>query len=52
MVTDISIDACQRILRKQFSIRSGLQDTILGQKLIFKEQNEKFVQILHNGSFH
>lgn len=24
----------------------------LGQKLMFKEQNEKFVQILHNGSFH
>ena len=32
--------------------RSGLQDTILGQKLMFKEQNRKFVQILHNGSFH
>ena len=32
--------------------RSGLQDTILGQKLMFKERNRKFVQILHNGSFH
>ena len=52
MLTDISIDACQRILRKQFSVRSGLQDTILGQKLTVKERNRKFVQILHNGSFY
>ena len=46
------IDACQRILRKQFSVRSGLQDTILGQKLKFKVQNRKFVQILYNSNFH
>ena len=52
MLTDISIDTCQRMLRKQFSVRSGLQHTILGQKLMFKEQDEKFVQILHNSSFH
>ena len=52
MLTDISTDACQRILRKQFSVRSGIKNTILGQKLMFKEQNEKSVQILHNGSFH
>ena len=52
MLTDISIDSCQRILRKQFSVRSGLQDAILGQNLMLKEQNGKFVQILHNGSFH
>ena len=52
MLTDTSIDACQRIPRKQFSVWSGLQDTILGQKLMFKEWIEKFVQILHNGSFH
>ena len=51
MLTDISIDACQRILRKQFSVCSGLQDTILGQNLMSKEENGKFVQILHCGTF-
>ena len=52
MRTDISIDTCQGILRKQFSVRSLLHDTISGQKLMVKEQNEKFVQILHKDSFH
>ena len=37
MLTDISIDACQRIIWEQFSVRSGLQDSILGQELMFKE---------------
>ena len=41
MLTYISIDACQRILRKQFNVHFVLQDTILGPKLKLKEQNEK-----------
>ena len=41
MLTDISIDACQRILRKQFNVHFVLQGTILGPKLKLKEQNEK-----------
>ena len=49
MLTHISIDACQGILRKQFSVRSGLRDTILDQKLVFKEENVEFGQILHRG---
>ena len=30
----------------------GLQDTVLGQKIMFKEQKRDFVQILHNGNYH
>ena len=39
-------------LKNQFHAKYGLQDTVLGQKLMFKEQKEEFVQILHNGSYH
>lgn len=45
MLSDISINLCQKIIKQQFQI------TLLGPVLQFKEEN-KFVQILHNGSFH
>ena len=40
MLTDISIDACQTILRKQFNVLFGLQDTSLGQILMSKNRME------------
>ena len=52
MLTDISINCAQNILKKQFNV-SGLQDTVLGQGLIrFREEKKRFCQILHNGSLH
>lgn len=38
--------------KNQFYFLYGLEDTGLGQKLMFKEQNREFVQILHNGNYH
>ena len=52
MLTNFTIDKCQKKLKNQFHAKYGLQDTVLGQKLMFKEQKEEFVQILHNGSYH
>ena len=51
MLTDVSINIAQNILRRQFQHAPGLQDPVLGQKLMFKTQ-EKFVQILHTNNFH
>ena len=51
MLTDLTIDKCQKILKNQFHAQYGLQDTVLGQKLMFKEQKGEFVQILHNGNY-
>ena len=51
MLTYISIDACQRILRKQFNVHFVLQDTILGPKLKLKEQNEKTCINIYSSSF-
>ena len=48
MLTDLTIDKCQKILKNQFHAQYGLQDTVLGQKLMFKEQTGEFVQTLHN----
>ena len=39
------------MLGTQFKMKDRFQDTILGQKLMFKPK-EHFVQILHNKSFH
>ena len=52
MLTDLTIDKCQKILKNQFHAQYGLQDTVLGQKLMFKEQKGAFLQILHNGNYH
>ena len=52
MLTDLAIDKCQKILKYQFHAHYGLQDTVLGQKLMFKGQKGEFVQILHNVNYH
>ena len=51
MLTDSSINLAQDILGTQFKLKDRFQDTILGQKKMFKPK-EHFVQILHNKSFH
>ena len=51
MLTDTSINLAQDIFGTQFKMKDRFQDTILGQKLMFKSK-EHFVQILHNKSFH
>ena len=51
MLTDLTIDKCQKILKNQFHAQYGLQDTVLGQKLMFKEQKGEFVQTLHNWNY-
>ena len=52
MLTDLTTDKCQIFLKNQFHAQYGLQVTVLGQKLMFKEQKGEFVQILHNGNYH
>ena len=46
MLTNTVLDRCQQILKTQYKMRYGLQDWLLGQKLIFKEEKREFVQIL------
>ena len=36
MLTDLTIDKFQKILKYQYHSHYGLQDTVLGQKLMFK----------------
>ena len=52
MLTDLTIDKCKKKIENQFHTKYGLQDTVLGQKLMFKEQKGEFVQILHNRNYH
>ena len=52
MLTKVVLDRCQQVLKSQYKMRYGLQDSALGQKLILKEERGEFVQILHNGSYH
>ena len=52
MLTDLTIDKCQKKFKNQFHTKYGLQDTVLGQKLMSKEQKGEFVQILQNGNYH
>ena len=53
MLTDLTIVKCQKILKNQFHhTQYGLQDTVLGQILMFKEQKGQFGQILDNGGYH
>ena len=51
MLTDLTINKYLKILKSQYHAQNGLQDTILGQKQMFKEQKGEFVQILHNGNY-
>ena len=39
-------------MKEQYNTIGGFQDSTLGQKLMFREEKGKFVQILHNGSLH
>ena len=50
MLADTSINLAQDIFGTQFKMKDRFQDTILGQKLMFKPK-EHFVQILHNKVF-
>ena len=48
MLTDLTIDKCQKIFKNHFHAQNGLQDTVVGQKLMFKKQKGEFVQILQH----
>ena len=52
-LTDNVINAAHLLLREQYPHIGGLQDTILGQKLLFKpvSSNKTSVQILHTGMY-
>ena len=40
VLTDLTISKCQKILKNQFHVQNGPQDTVVGQKLIFKKKRE------------
>ena len=52
MLTDLVVDRCWEILKSQYRKHYKLQDSVLGQKLMFKEKKEELVQILINESYH
>uniref|UniRef100_A0A8W8MAF0 SWIM-type domain-containing protein n=1 Tax=Magallana gigas TaxID=29159 RepID=A0A8W8MAF0_MAGGI len=52
MLTDVHINAAQKLLTQQFPKMHGLQDTILGSKLQFAIETGDFIQILHDGALH
>ena len=48
MLSDNVIDGAQNILRVQFKV-NRLQDTVIGEKLMLREEKEPFAQVLRNG---
>ncbi len=53
MLTDNIINVFQRMMARDLQILDGLQDTVLGQKLMFRPMPDvPFVQVLHNGEYH
>ena len=50
MLTDLTIDKCQKILENQFLAQNDLQDTILGQNLcsMNKRKNSRFLDKIRN----
>ena len=54
MLTDETINIAQNILKKQFPKIAELQDTVIGKTQAFDiiKNEEKYIQILHAGSFH
>ena len=52
MLSDVHINAANKLLRSQYPHIQGLQDPILGSKLQFDICRDKFCQILHDGSVH
>eukprot|EP00794_Sanderia_malayensis_P004341 gene4341-4918_t len=53
MLNDKIINVFQRMLAKDIPEASGLQDTVLGQRLHFKPMpSMPFVQIVHDGKLH
>ena len=54
MLTDESINIDQNIFKKQFPKIAELQDPVTGKSQAFDiiRNEEKYIQILHTGSFH
>ena len=54
MLTDKSISIAQNILKNQFPKIARLQDTVIEKTKVFDiiKNEEKYMQILHAGSFH
>ena len=52
MLTDLVVDRCWETLKSQYRKRYKLQDSVLGQKLMFKEKKGELAQILINESYH
>ena len=52
MLCDTDINAAQGILKHQFSVVEGLQDTLLGETLAYSVMPVEMIQILHDGSMH
>ena len=46
-LTDIHINAAQRILRRQFCSLIGFQNTLKSQDLSFKRMYSPYIQIVH-----
>ena len=53
MLNDKIINVFQRMMARDLKISNGLQDTVLGQKQMFKPMPDvPFVQVLHDGQYH
>ena len=51
-MTDMIIDAAQKVLAAQFIGEADFQCVGLGSTFAFEVESDKFVQILHNGHKH
>lgn len=53
MLRDKVVNVFQKMLEEHFPEANCLQNTILGQTLSFKlQENKPFVQVLHDGKLH
>lgn len=50
--TDTIVNASQMLLKSQFPLLNGLQDTALGYVMSFEIQQGEFLQILHSAGNH
>lgn len=51
-LTDRHVGAACQLLKQKFPAMGGLQDPVLGSKLLFSVCKDKFCQVLHDGGAH
>ena len=50
-LSDLHIDAAQKLLKKQYSHADGLQNPVLGSRLMFSVMSSEGIQIINNQKY-